>query len=46
MKLHESTKSKITKNKNGKNVLHLEITDVVLAHCIFVYILYSLTFLI
>ena len=30
MKLHRSTKSKIDKNKNGKNALHLEITEVVL----------------
>ena len=33
MNLPGSTKSKITKDKNGKNVLHLEITDVVLIHC-------------
>ena len=33
MKLFESTKSKITKDKNGKNVSHLEITEVVLVHC-------------
>ena len=33
MKLLGSTKSKITKNKNGENVLHLEITEVVLVHC-------------
>ena len=32
MKLFESTKSKITKDKNGKNVSHLEITEVVLVH--------------
>ena len=32
MKLLGSSKSKITKNKNGKNVLHLEITDAVLVH--------------
>ena len=30
MKLLGSTKSKITKNKNGENVPHLEITEVVL----------------
>ena len=30
MKLLESTKSKITKNENGENVPHLEITEVVL----------------
>ena len=33
MKLLESTKNKITKDKNGKNVPHLEITEVVLVHC-------------
>ena len=33
MKLLGSNKSKITKNKNGKNALHLEITEVVLVHC-------------
>ena len=33
MKLLGSTKSKITKDKNGANVLHLEITEVVLVHC-------------
>ena len=33
MKLLGSTDNKITKNKNGENVPHLEITDVVLAHC-------------
>ena len=27
------TKSKITKNKNGENVPHLEITEEVLLHC-------------
>ena len=32
MKLLGSTKSKITKNKNGENVPHLEITEVVLIH--------------
>ena len=32
MKLLGSTKSKITKNKNGENVPHLEITEVVLMH--------------
>ena len=32
MKLLESTKSKITKNENGENVPHLEITEVVLIH--------------
>ena len=28
-----STKSKISKEKNGENVSLLEITDVVLVHC-------------
>ena len=32
MKLLESTKSKITKDKNGEIVLHLKITEVVLIH--------------
>ena len=33
MKLLESSKNKITKDKNSENVLHLEITEVVLVHC-------------
>ena len=33
MKLCGNTKSKIVKDKNGKNVPHLEITEVVLLHC-------------
>ena len=33
MKLLGSTKSKITKDKNGENVTYLEITEVVLVHC-------------
>ena len=33
MKLLGSTKSKITKGKNGKKLSHLEITEVVLVHC-------------
>ena len=33
MKLLGITKSKITKNENGENVHHLEITEVVLFHC-------------
>ena len=33
MKLFGNTKSKTTKDKNGKNVPHLEITQVVLIHC-------------
>ena len=32
MKLLGSTKSKITRVKNGKNVPHLQITKVVLIH--------------
>ena len=33
MKLLGSTKSKIIKNENGKNVPLLEITEVVLVYC-------------
>ena len=33
MKLLGSTENKITKDKNGENELHLEITEVVLFHC-------------
>ena len=33
MKLLGSTKNKITKDKNGENVPHLEINEVVLIHC-------------
>ena len=33
MKLLGSIKNKITKDKNGENVPHLEITEVVLVHC-------------
>ena len=33
MQLLGSTKNKITKDKNGENVPHLEITEVVLVHC-------------
>ena len=33
MKLLGSTKNKITKDKNGENMQHLEITEVVLVHC-------------
>ena len=36
MKLLESTKSKINKGKNGENMPHLEINEVVLIHCNFV----------
>ena len=33
MKLLGSTENKITKDKNGENVPHLEISEVVLNHC-------------
>ena len=33
MKLHGSTESKVTKDKNGENVSHLEIVKSVLIHC-------------
>ena len=33
MKLLGSINSKITKDENGENVPHLEITQVVLVHC-------------
>ena len=33
MNLFGSSKSKITKDKKGENVPHLEITEVVLVHC-------------
>ena len=33
MKLLGSTESKITKDKNGENVSHLEIVEFVLIHC-------------
>ena len=33
MKLLGSTENKVTKDKNGESVPHLEITEVVLAHC-------------
>ena len=36
MNLLRSTKNKITKDKNGENLPHLEITEVVLVHCIMV----------
>ena len=32
MKLFRSTESKITKDKNGENVLHLETTEVLLVY--------------
>ena len=33
MKLLGSTESKITEKKNGENVPHLEIVELVLIHC-------------
>ena len=36
MKLLGSTKSKITKDENGENVPHLELTEVVIVNCNFV----------
>ena len=33
MKLLRTTESKITKEKNGENVPHLEITELLLVHC-------------
>ena len=36
MKLPGSTESKITNDKNGENVPHLEIVELVLIHCILV----------
>ena len=33
MKLLENTENSITKNKNGANVPHLEITEVMSVHC-------------
>ena len=33
MKLYGSTVSKINKDKNGENVLHLEVVELVLVHC-------------
>ena len=32
MKLHGSTKSKITKDQNGENVPYIKITEIVLVH--------------
>ena len=36
MKLLGISEKRITKDKNGKNVLRLEVTEVVLTHCNFV----------
>ena len=33
MKLPGSTETKITNDKNGENVPHLEITEAILVHC-------------
>ena len=33
MKLLESIENKITRDKNGENVPHPEITEVVVVHC-------------
>ena len=33
MKLLGSTENRITKDKNGENVLHIEITEVLLVNC-------------
>ena len=33
MKLLVSTKSKISKDENGENVSHLQITELLLVHC-------------
>ena len=33
MKLLGSTERKITKDKNGENVLHLEVFELVMVHC-------------
>ena len=33
MRLLGSTANKITKDKNGENVPHIELTEVVLVHC-------------
>ena len=33
MKLLGSSESKITKDKNGENVPHLEVVELVLVHC-------------
>ena len=33
MQLLGSTESKITKDKNGENIPHLEVAELVLTHC-------------
>ena len=37
MQLLGSTENKITKDKDGENVLHFEITEIALVHPIIVY---------
>ena len=37
MKLLGSTENKITKDKNGESIPHLEVTEVLLVHCNIVY---------
>ena len=41
MKLLGSTESKISKDENGENVPHLEITEVVLVHCVLLIMIIS-----
>ena len=41
MKLLGSTESKITKYKNGENVPHLEVVELVLVHCILLIMIIS-----
>ena len=44
MKLLGSIESKITKDKNGENVPHLEIVELVLVHCnLIIYICFKQT---
>ena len=45
MKLLGRTENKITKNKNGGNVPHFEITKVVLVHCNIVNIFKNLVYI-
>ena len=45
MKLLGRTENKITKNKNGENVPHFEITKVVLVHCNIVNIFKNLVYI-
>ena len=41
MKILGRTKSKINKSENGKNVPHLEITEIVRVHCNIVNVYYQ-----